>query len=233
MTGPLPPARYDEFAGWYAGRIAGGTWVDATILDQLESMTGPVTGQNVLDCCCGEGMLAFHMASLGARVTGVDLSERLLEIAQRREGTPRPAFLHDDARTLDSIADDAFDGATCFMALMDIPDLAAVYRSLRRVVQPGGWFVAVITHPCFESPHAAWLDDGSRTANRYLTEGEWFSRGAEGVRSRVGAHHRTLSTVLNEAIAAGWTLDHLREPQHIQHDNPNPDIPRLLFLRFR
>lgn len=119
------------------------------------------------------------------------------------------------------------------MALMDTPDLSATFRAVRRVVKTGGWFVAVITHPCFESLLASWDESGNRLTERYLTEGEWFSHHAEGVRARVGASHRTVSTYLNEALRAGWQFDRILEPQNVWSDDPNPEIPRLMFLRFR
>jgi SAM-dependent methyltransferase len=232
MIRDLPEARYDEFADWYAGRSASNR-VDATILANIEPMLGVVDGLDILDLCCGEGSFAARLASLGARVTGIDLSARLLEIAESRQIDGSLEFIQDDAQTLASVDDARFDGATCLMALMDLPDLGATLQSLRRVVRPGGWFVAVITHPCFESPHADWDEAGNRIVGRYLSEGEWYSRHPAGVRARVGANHRTLSTYLTTALRTGWSLDSILEPPNAHPTDPNPDIPRLLFLRFR
>ena len=233
MIGDLPEARYDEIADWYAERASSGHWVDATILANIEPLIGVVDGLDILDLCCGEGSFTDRLASLGARVVGVDLSAKLLEIASARSGEGSPEYIQDDAQKLLSFDDDRFDGAICLMALMDITDLSAAFRSVRRVVRPGGWFVAVITHPAFESPHAQWDELGNRLTERYLTEGEWFSRHAEGVRAKVGANHRTLSTYLNEALRAGWQFDGMLEPPNLWADDPNPEIPRLMFFRFR
>ena len=231
--GNLPEARYDEFADWYAGRAASGHWVDATILANIEQLIGVVDGLDILDLCCGEGSFAGRLASLGSRVVGVDLSAKLLEKASARTVDGSPNFIQDDAQTLGLFEDNRFDGATCLMALMDIPGLAATFRSVRRVVKSGGWFVAVITHPAFESPHANWDESGNRLTERYLNEGEWFSRHVEGVRAKVGANHRMISTYLNVACRAGWQFDRMLEPQNLWPADPNPEIPRLMFLRFR
>lgn len=88
-AGDLPEARYDEFADWYAERAASGHWVDATILANIEPLIGVVDGLDVLELCCGEGSFAARLASLGARVIGVDLSAKLLEIASARARTDR------------------------------------------------------------------------------------------------------------------------------------------------
>lgn len=147
MKPELPEARYDEFATWYAERSAAGTWVDATILANIEPLIGAIDSLTILDLCCGEGRFARQMSALGARVTGVDLSANLLEIARSSDPDASVTWLQDDARSLDLLKDDQFQGAICLMALMDIAELASVLQAVRRVVQPGGWFVAVLTHP--------------------------------------------------------------------------------------
>lgn len=233
MNPELPDSRYDEFATWYAERTMAGSWVDHTIRANIEPLIGAVAGLDLLDLCCGEGSFARQLASLGASVTGVDLSRNLLDIAASHSSDVSISYVHDDARSLNSLSNGKFHGVTCLMALMDIPDISGVFQAVRRVVAPGGWFVIVITHPCFESPAAEWTNDGGRITDRYLAEGEWFSRHPGGVRSRVGAHHRTISSYVSEAFRAGWTLDSMIEPPNVQRDNPNPDIPGLLFLRFR
>jgi hypothetical protein len=103
------------------------------------------------------------------------------------------------------------------MALMDIPDLAATYQAIHRVLRAGGWFVFSITHPCFQSPHAQWIpsDDGtvSRRIVTYFEEGFWRSGNPDGVRGKVGAYHRTLSSYLNELLRTGFDLARIVEPR--------------------
>ena len=99
MNRNLPEARYDEFADWYAERAAS-NWVDATILASVEPMIGVVDGLEILDLCCGEGSFAARLASLGARVVGVDLSAKLLEIASARASEGSLEFIQDAAHPL-------------------------------------------------------------------------------------------------------------------------------------
>jgi hypothetical protein len=56
----------------------------------------------------------------------------------------------------------------------------------------------------------------------YQSEGRWATD-TDGVRSRVGATHRTLSTYLNAILAAGLSLREVIEPP--------ADVPRYLVLR--
>src|ERR671939_531460 len=51
------------------------------MLPHLLRLLGEVAGQDVLDAGCGEGYLARILAARGARVTGIDLSPRLVKLA--------------------------------------------------------------------------------------------------------------------------------------------------------
>jgi hypothetical protein len=98
---------------------------------------------------------------------------------------------------------------------MDIPDLDATLAAVRRVLRPGGSFVAVISHPCFLAPFASTVGgpDGlpGRLVTRYLDDEFWRSPNPEGVR-RAGAYHRTLSTYLNAFVRHGFELEQVLEP---------------------
>jgi hypothetical protein len=98
---------------------------------------------------------------------------------------------------------------------MDIPDLGATMRAVRRVLAPQGWFVFVIGHPCFLVPDASAVavSDGRQAVcvTGYFEERFWRSSNPNGVR-RAGNHHRTLSTYLNALVAAGFHLDAVEEP---------------------
>jgi SAM-dependent methyltransferase len=227
---------YDEIAEWYADWVRNTSWAHPLIANYLPMLCGDVDGNQVLDVACGEGIFSRLLAEHGAVVRGIDISGQLIERAKGHAGglSARVSFSVGDAQMLDGFEDHVFNGAICVMALMDIPDLQAVYAATRRVVRDGGWFVFVITHPCFDSPHAEWLGDdpgGARLVAHYLDEGPWHSHFTAGVRGKVGANHRTLSTYINEALAAGWSLEQMLEPAG-GIPNQNPLIPRLLMARF-
>lgn len=222
MTADANPAAYDAIAEWYdrsireAKLLPGNEVVGAALFDAI----GHVEGQAVCDLACGQGEMARQLAQRGVNVVGVDISGRLLEIA-RREEESHPfgiTYVQDDARYLDRIAEPAFDGVLCSMALMDIPDLNGVFRTVRRLLVPGGWFVFSITHPCFQIP----------PSRSYYDEGFWRSDNPHGVRGQVGARHRTLGTYMNALGEAGLVLERLSEPRL-----PGRDAPVVLVARCR
>lgn len=232
----MDASRYDSIAAWYANWVDTGPAVHRVIMERRADLivTIPLGGR-VLDLGCGEGLFSRVLDTAGFHVVGVDRSDRLIALARKR--SPETiAFVVDDAQALASQPADSFDGAICVLALMDMPDLGAVFRAVHRVVRAGGSFACVAMHPAFDAPGASWLDavcPAARVVPGYLVEGEWWSANADGVRGQVGAWHRTLSTYVTTAIACGWTLAAIAEWPGLPGETPNEGIPRLLFLRFQ
>lgn len=210
-------AHYDEIAVNYDRWVSG----DSPILaDQtFAAMLGDIAGQRVCAVACGAGREARFLATIGATVTGVDLSDRLLNIARAREAEVPLGITYalGNAHDLANLPDGGFDGATCYMALMDIPDLGLALASIARILVPGGWFVLAITHPCFKPPAYGELVDHvsgevRRTVGKYFEEGAWEGPGKFTDRLPSVAYHRTLSTYVNTLIAAGLMVEAMQEP---------------------
>jgi 2-polyprenyl-6-hydroxyphenyl methylase/3-demethylubiquinone-9 3-methyltransferase len=109
-------------------------------LDWIDSLCA-LEHKAVLDVGCGGGILAEAMARRGARVTGIDLAGKPLEIAQQH------ALEHNvDVRYASSSAEDwaathagNYDVVTCMEMLEHVPDPAAVIAACASMVKPGGW----------------------------------------------------------------------------------------------
>jgi 2-polyprenyl-3-methyl-5-hydroxy-6-metoxy-1,4-benzoquinol methylase len=222
----MTTSTYDEIAEWYDWWVGTHSMREDPYFPAVEALMGEVCGQRICDLACGQGRAARHLADQGARVVGIDLSAKLLDIARRHEeAAPRGIeYIHADARSLDSETLGVFDGVVCFMALMDIPDLAPTLRGVARMLRPGGWFVFAILHPCFHTAQSGELEtpEGAvRTIGRYFEEGYWRSDTRTGPPGKVGAYHRTLSTYINALTDAGLHLERLSEPRRAAADIPN------------
>jgi ubiquinone/menaquinone biosynthesis C-methylase UbiE len=238
----MADAAYDAIAGWYEQYLEGPLYREI-VLPALLELIGDVRERVVLDLACGQGLIARALAARGARMTGVDISLKLLEIARGYEQRAPLGieYIQDDAQVLTALGDAQFDGTVCNLASMDIPDLAATYRAVQRVLKAHGWFVCSITHPCFEVPQGRWVtdEDGvvARAVSGYFAEGFWRSNDPNGVRGKIGAYHRTLSTYLNALADAGFALERLVEPEATGHRAEqvpgNREVPSILVMRTR
>jgi SAM-dependent methyltransferase len=99
----------------------------------------PQTGDRWLDIACGAGNLAELAAGAGAKVTGIDLSPRLVDVARARAAASGYDIDYrvGDAESLD-VEDAAFDKVTSSVGMIFAPDHDAVARELARVTKPGG-----------------------------------------------------------------------------------------------
>ncbi len=234
---------YDAIADWYAESFLTSSPVQALSVQALLALAGDLQGRQVCDLACGQGVVTRELARRGANVVGIDLSVRLLEVARNYEDAEPLGIVYQegDAHTLEDIPDAAFDGVVCHLALMDIPDLAACFRTVARILRPQGWFVFAITHPCFQTPDSRWTGKAGGTVKRevrgYFREGFWRSDNPDGVRGKVGAYHRTLTTYFNTLAETGLRLESLAEPQpqnEIAGRVPGyAEVPAVLVARCR
>ena len=116
------------------------------------SLTGDVREKHVLDLACGEGCNTRILAGNGAKVVGVDFSEKMIELARQTEKKEKLGISYhvSDAADLREFSSNHFDLVTCFMALMDIERYEDAIREVARVLKKNGRFIFSITHPCFE-----------------------------------------------------------------------------------
>ena len=97
-------------------------------------------GKAVLDAGCGGGILAEAMARLGASVTGIDLSERPLRVAELHllESGLSVSYQKISAEDLSKTHPETFDVVTCMELLEHVPDPASTVAACAQLVQPGG-----------------------------------------------------------------------------------------------
>ena len=104
-------------------------------------------GKSVLDVGCGGGILAESMADRGARVTGIDLAEKPLKVAELhlRESGRKVEYRMISAEDLAREAPRSFDVVTCMEMLEHVPDPATTVRACAELLKPEGFaFFATI-----------------------------------------------------------------------------------------
>lgn len=111
-------------------------------------LVGDITGRDVLDAACGTGRYAIPLAQAGARVTGIDVSEVMLDLARQKASEHG---LSVDLRAADlrqlPFPDASFDVTVCALALCHLPELRQAASELSRVLRPGGRLIVSDFHP--------------------------------------------------------------------------------------
>jgi SAM-dependent methyltransferase len=189
---------------------------------------GDLSGKTVLDAGCGEGHNTRIFARRGARMTGVDLSARMLEFARAEELREPLGIRYQRASYTDlaSFSTDSFDAVVSTMALMDGPDFPGAMREIARVLRPGGTLAYSILHPCFATKGFGWIKDDSGHAIKftvadYFNDEAWIEHwkfghapnASEVQAFGVPRFDRTLSDYINPTVAAGLSLEEIREPR--------------------
>lgn len=100
-----------------------------------------LSGKTVLDVGCGGGILSESMAGLNARVTGIDLSDKALQVARLHllESGKQVNYRKITVEDMAIEQPGQFDVVTCLEMLEHVPDPDSVVRACAKLVKPGGW----------------------------------------------------------------------------------------------
>lgn len=108
---------------------------DARWKARLVSMAEVRTGDRALDLACGTGDIALAVAARGATAVGLDITHRMLQLAQAKSTAAR--FITGDMTSL-PFRSASFDLVTTGYGLRNVPDLDAAIDEIARVLRPGG-----------------------------------------------------------------------------------------------
>ncbi|MDQ2950163.1 MAG: class I SAM-dependent methyltransferase, partial [Acidobacteriota bacterium] len=189
------------------------------LMPRTLAMLGEVNGKAILDLGCGEGGYARALSRRGARVTGVDGSERLIDLARQRALAEalEIEFLNSNANALDALGPASFDAVLASMCLMDVEDYAGAIREVHRILRVRGELVMSITHPCFSAPVSSWVRSAEGelqhyAVDRYFERSAWDEKITPAFRAPVLHRHRPLEDYMGSPLECGFVLREFSEP---------------------
>lgn len=99
----------------------------------------PVCGQRLIDVGCGGGILAEAMARRGAMVTGIDMGEAPLSVAElhKLESGVEVSYARSTAEDMAEQEPGAFDIVCCLEMLEHVPDPGSVIQACANMAKPG------------------------------------------------------------------------------------------------
>jgi SAM-dependent methyltransferase len=195
---------------------------------ELEEL-GDVSGKSLLHLQCHFGMDTMSWARLGAKVTGVDFSDKAIKLAKSlsKELNIEANFICSNIYNLPKVLTDKFDivfasyGILCWL-----PDIKGWAEVISYFLKPGGFFYIIESHPfcnIFENEsytkelklHHTYFYSTEPT--RYEPDGSYADRTANVVNPSYEWTH-SLGNIINALISAGLKIEFLHEFPYANYD---------------
>lgn len=200
------------------GFIAGRDTIDPVEIDGV----GDVAGRSLLHLQCHFGLDTLSWARHGARVVGVDFSERAVALASslaERIGVDARFISSDVYDTLEHLNGEQFDVVfTSYGAISWLPDLYPWARVIAGALKPGGLFFVADHHPTLwmyddvttdlEPPHKYGYFD--RDALRWEENGSYAAPDS-GITGTSYSWQHTFEEIVGALVAAGLRITSLKE----------------------
>ena len=217
---------YDDYATRYAeyaaARDRAGVAGDPLgILPRLLDLLGDLAGLSVLDAGCGEGYLARVLAARRAKVTGIDISPRLIQLAREKDPAGVIEYRVADLSAPLPEYEQYFDAIASYLVLNDVYDYRGFIATLGAVLKPGGRLVIALNNPysyVVRKHVANYFDSGTAYPYRGMA--------AEGL--GVHFYQRTLEEYLDAFLGCGLRLTKLADLATVVNNAHRARIDTLL-----
>jgi len=135
-------SKFDSYASdWWdpEGQLRTLHDINPTRLNYIEDHIN-LKNKKILDVGCGGGLLTEAMASGGSLVTGIDISEQLLEVADAhaKQADFEITYVYTTVEEFSSDHKHVFDVITCMELLEHVPDPVSVINACMNLIKPGG-----------------------------------------------------------------------------------------------
>jgi len=235
---------WNENSSIWADQVRKGYDIYREVLNNpsIFGLIGNIQGKKLLDAGCGEGHNTRKLAAAGAKVVGIDLSSKMIELAQQEESL-HPlgiSYVEGSFTSMPAFANGQFDMIVAFMSLMDGPDYEKAIHEFYRVLRPDGQLIFSISHPCFLPEVLTWINDENGVPYRlaignYFIQkpyvDKWkFSLSPEADKMpefHIPYFPRTLSDFINPLVEEGFHLKKMIEPRPTEDDcEANPALEK-------
>ncbi len=182
----------------------------------LFQMLPDLTGKSVLDIGCGMGQHAKQYSDMGAgAVMGIDISEKMLAYAKEHNSADNIVYRRLAMEDIETIGR-SFDLVTSSLVFDYVEDFAGLMRKIHSLMKEDAKFVFSMSHPIVTAWDGVYdrytrTETGERlyaNLRNYCVEGkrkvDWVVNGYE-------CYHRTVSSLINALIGAGFMIEECRE----------------------
>ena len=198
---------YDAMGAAYADDVRTHPINAAYERPAMLAMAGEVRGRRVLDVGCAAGAMSALLVDRGADVVGIDVSERLVEMARRTLGDRAEFHVADVGRPMPFLTDESFDLVIASLVLHYLRDWEVPLREFHRVLRPGGALLVSTHHPTMD---VAISDPPAPYFDLTLLTDTWHKGGRD---LEVRYYRRPLSAIVDALADAGFLIERMPEPR--------------------
>lgn len=206
--------KYSQMSRSKEGLNGAGEWAT------LKTLLPDFVGKRVLDLGCGYGWHCIYAMEQGAAsAVGIDLSEKMLEVARSKTEYPQVEYFRMPMEEID-FAENSFDIVLSSLALHYVPSFDAIAKRVNHCLTTGGTFIFSAEHPIFTAYGTQdWYYDENGAilhfpVDNYFYEGK---RTAQFLGEEVVKYHKTLTTYLDGLLTNGFEIQRVVEPQPPEH----------------
>lgn len=201
--------KYSRMSRSEQGLDGAGEW------ETLKKLLPDFSGKRVLDLGCGYGWHCMYAMEQGAAsAVGVDISEKMLEVARQKTADPNVTYLCSPIEDVE-LEPEGYDIVISSLAFHYIKSFDEAAKKVNACLADGGSFVFSAEHPVFTAAGSQdWYygPDGEILhfpVDNYFYEGE---RQAVFLGETVIKYHKTLTTYLNGLLTNGFEIRNIVEP---------------------
>lgn len=160
-------------------------------------------------------LLRYYFNLAASKVTGLDISAKMLEIARNKNSSPNIQYVNKSMTDLDEIIE-KFDVVFSSLAVHYIEDFDKLVRDIYNLLNKGGYFIFSQEHPLTTAllTQDYWTRNSENerihyNLTTYALEGE---RKVTWIVDGVIKYHRTISSIINALSSSGFVIEQMLEP---------------------
>lgn len=198
---------YTQLAKEYTSKIR--PYNDFYERPNMINLIDDVKNKHVLDAACGSGYYLEYLINKGAIVTGIDISEEMINIAKETTNNKIRLFIHDLNDNLTFLNNEEFDLIISSLTLHYLKDWNNILKEFHRILKTNGELLISTHHPfmdftrfkCSNYFELKLINDSWSTSNDKIN---------------VQFYRRSLSEIINTLIKYRFIIDKIVEPQPIE-----------------
>jgi len=179
-------------------------------------LLGNLRGKRILELGCGGGQCSIAFAKKGAKVTGIDISEKQLEYAKElaKKNKVNVKFIRKSFQNLKGLKKRNYDIVFSAYAFQYSPNFKKILKQIYKLLKKRGLLVFSFDHPFYSL-----INRKNYKIKKRYNDFKWVEKETwpDGSKHTFIAYYRTISTIFNLLIDSGFSVEKILEPLKLKN----------------